>query len=157
MFRHRQQLRRWAARVLFLWLFGLAVGVANACLATSQTAPAGTGVAHLADSAAVSLAGPSHQHKPLNQAVTLPAHGDDVQVHEGSLAKANCQDFCNKTTTTIPSVKSALDDLQSHAVLVTASVAVLPAPAFAPVQMWVPRRDGVRSPPIPIVFLRLTL
>lgn len=32
MFRHRRHLHRWAYRVLVVWLFGIAAGVANACL-----------------------------------------------------------------------------------------------------------------------------
>ena len=35
MFRYRCQLRRWAARVLFLWLLGVASGGVNACLGPS--------------------------------------------------------------------------------------------------------------------------
>lgn len=35
MFRHRHQLRRWAGRVLLVWLFGIATGVAHASLPPS--------------------------------------------------------------------------------------------------------------------------
>jgi hypothetical protein len=133
MFRHRQQLRRWAARVLFLWLFGVATSVANACFTTVQAVP-------------VAASAASHQ-----------VDGDDAAGHHGSLAKTNCQDFCGKASVTIPLLKSALDDVQSHALVATATTVTLPMPAFAPVQPWVPRMDGARSPPIPITFLRLAL
>ena len=32
MFRHRRKLSRWAAHVLLVWLFGVAVGIAHACV-----------------------------------------------------------------------------------------------------------------------------
>ena len=38
MFRRPQQLRRWALRVVLVWLFGIGLGVANACLAAQQFA-----------------------------------------------------------------------------------------------------------------------
>jgi len=42
MFRHRHQLRRWAARALIVWLFGVVAGVANACMAPTVGPPAGS-------------------------------------------------------------------------------------------------------------------
>jgi hypothetical protein len=57
----------------------------------------------------------------------------------------------------IPPLKSALDDDQLHAVIAPTAMTVVPMPAFAPVQLRVPRRDGVLAPPIPIAFLRLAL
>ena len=57
----------------------------------------------------------------------------------------------------IPPLKSALDDVQSHAVIAMTAVTVLPMPAFAPVQLRVRRLDGVQAPPILIAFLRLAL
>jgi hypothetical protein len=137
MFRHRQQLRRWAVCMLLSWLFGLGASVANACLATGHEAPS-HGPAQVRDAAS-------------------PSHDDDAHSHPGKPAKANCQDFCGKAKLLIPPLKSALDDVQSHAVIATAAVTVLPRPAFAPVQPWVPRRDGVQAPSIPIEFLRLAL
>ena len=56
-----------------------------------------------------------------------------------------------------PLLKSALDGLQSHVAVPLAMATVLPMPAFAPLQLWVPRRDGVPAPAIPIAFLRLAL
>jgi hypothetical protein len=137
MFRHRQQLRRWAARVLLLWLFGVGAGVANACLATGHPAAA-------------------HGHAR-SDAVGAPLQEADAPTPVGNLAKANCQDFCDKATVSIPPLKSALDDTQSHPAIATTALTVLPMPAFAPRPLWVPRRDGAQAPPIPIVFLRLAL
>jgi len=123
--------------MLLSWLFGLGASVANACLASGHVAP-------------------SHGHAQAHDAA-LPSHGDDAPLHEGSPSKSNCQDFCGKAKLLIPPVKSALDDVQSHAAIATSAVTVLPRPAFAPVQPWVPRRDGVQAPSIPIEFLRLAL
>lgn len=156
MFRHRRQLRQWAAGVLLLWLFGVGVGVANACLTTGQTAPVAGMAGHLVAVVQAHHDLASHDHASAESAV-LPSHTPDGQRHQGNLAKSNCKDFCDKATVSIPPLKSALDDVQSHAVITTAAVTILPMPAFAPMQLWVSRRDGVLAPPIPIAFLRLAL
>lgn len=156
MFRHRRQVRRWAARVLLLWLFGLGTSVANACLTTGQTEPVAATASHLVAALEAHSDLASHDHAQAESGV-LPSHGADAPAHHGSFAKTNCQDFCGKVPASIPPLKSALDDVQSNAVIAAAAVAVLPLPALAPVQLWLPRRDGVRDLPIPIAFLRLAL
>lgn len=156
MFRYRQQLRQWAARVLLLWLFGIAAGVANACITTEQGTPIAAAVSHLAAVVDAHHDVLSHDHAGTGNA-SVPSQGTDAPSHLGNLSKANCQDFCDKATVSIPPLKSALDDVQSHAVIAMTAVTVLPMPAFAPVQLRVPRRDGVLAPSIPIAFLRLAL
>ena len=44
MFRRPQPLRRWALRVVLVWLFGSGLGVANACLAAQQFAESEAGI-----------------------------------------------------------------------------------------------------------------
>ena len=133
MFHHRSQLRRWAARVLLLWLFGVGTGVANACLGPS-----------LADSGAHPTGHPSAAYE----------HPD----REGPFGKSNCQDFCEKSTVSIPPLKSALDNVQAHALLPGAIVVILPVPAFSPDELLLPLRDGGLAPvPIRTAFLRLAL
>ena len=146
MFRHRQQLRRWAARVLLLWLYGLGTGLANACLATSLVLPttpvgayAAAGVTPGTDSAQAHLREPCH-------------HGQ-----QGAPTKSNCADFCDKAGISVPPLKSALGDVQGHALPLAAIAIILPVPVFEPVRLWLPRREGVAAPPIPLAFLRLTL
>ena len=156
MCRPRRHLRLWAARVLLLWLFGLGTSVANACLTTGQTEPVTASASRLVAMAEAHNDLAVHGHAPADGGF-LPSHGADAPAHHGSLAKTNCQDFCSKAPVSIPPLKSALDDVQSHAVIATAAVTVLPMPALAPVQLWLPRRDGVRDLPIPIAFLRLAL
>lgn len=156
MFRNRQQLRQWAARVLLLWLFGIAAGVANACITTEQVTPVAAAASYFAPEIDAHHDAVPHDHVGTGIA-SLPSQGIDSQSHLGNLSKANCQDFCDKATVSIPPVKSALDDGQSHAVIAMTAMTVVPMPAFAPVKLRVPRRDGVLAPPIPIAFLRLAL
>ena len=153
MFRHRQQLRRWAARVLLLWLFGIGAGVANACITTAPAASAARHIVAVVDAHHDVV---SHDHGQAASA-GLPSQSADAPAHLGNLSKANCQDFCDKASVSIPPLKSALDDIQSHPVIAMTAMTVLPMPAFAPVQLRVPRRDGVQAPPISIAFLRLAL
>jgi hypothetical protein len=141
MFRHRRQLRRWAAFVLLLWSFGVGVGVANACLAAHSTPAAG-----LATGLAAHCHGASQGHQHL-ASMDPPAQSGNP----------NCQDFCDKASVSIPSPRVALDDAQGHAFFPATVVSLVPAPTFAPVRLWMPRRDGVRAPPIQIAYLRLTL
>ncbi|MDP1648172.1 MAG: hypothetical protein Q8M01_08220 [Rubrivivax sp.] len=155
MFRDRRQLRRWAARVLVLWLFGVAAGVAHACLAPSVTglsAPgsassAGLEVAHHGPAAALEA---SHHERAAD-------HGTESPDKQEPTANSNCQDFCDKATVSIPQQKSALDEVHGHALLPRAASAGLAVPPLAGAQPWVPRRDGVWLPPIRITFLRLAL
>jgi hypothetical protein len=156
MFRHQRQLRRWAARVLFVWLFGIASGVAHACFATSLMAPggwqSGSTVALEAASGGAAASAGGHHH------ATHRMSHEGVPAHDGSPGKSNCSDFCEKSTVSIPSLKSALDHLQDHALPLPAVAVVLPAPVFSPVELLLPRRDGgLAHPPITIAFLRLAL
>lgn len=150
MFRHRRQLRRWAAQVLLLWLFGIGSGFANACLAAGVAA---------ADEAVATHA--HHMHAAPSQDDAdhaMPAtHHHGGTAHDAAPAKANCQDFCDKSAISIPPLKSALDHAQADA---------LPPPAVAPLcsvklarpgQAWVPRTDGAAAPPLTLAFLRLAL
>jgi hypothetical protein len=155
MFSHRQKLRLWAARVLFLWLFGVGASMANACLTTGQLGPAGTTASRLMVAMVDHHDAAPHDHEQLD-AGGQQAHHTHPQPDQNNAAMANCHDFCDKATVSIP-LKSALDDLQLHAATAMTAVTVLPMPAFAPVLLWVPRRDGVLAPPILIAFLRLAL
>lgn len=129
MLRNPQRLRHWAALLLFVWLFGVGSGVANACLL------------------------PRAQ---LHSTVLAP-HRHAASDHQDSMAKANCQDFCDKTTASMPAPKPSLDDVQSHAAVSTAMATAAPAPAFVPAQTWMPVGHGALAPPIRIAYLRLAL
>ena len=139
MFRHRQQLRLWAARVLLVWVFAMGAGVANACLSMVVTEPVRLPTAH------GSQAADSH-------------HGGGEAPH-GATDAANCVDFCDKASVSIPTQKPASDDVQAYPLICVVAATALPAPVLEPANASVPRRDGVRAPPIPIsiAFLRLAL
>jgi hypothetical protein len=128
MFKDRRSLHRWAARVLLVWLFGLAVGVANACALGAS--------AHHVDG--IDLA-----------AGTAPSQG-------GHEADGHCQDFCEKASTAVPKL-TVVDESPVFAGPLTGAVdwTVPPAPAlshraFSPMQ---PRS----TLPLRIVLQRLAL
>ena len=154
MFRNRRQLRRWATRVLLLWLFGVAAGVAHACLAPNLvglsegalSSPDAARVAHH-DAGAAQV---PHHGPAASEAARTPGE------HEPA-ANLNCQDFCDKATVSMPQQKSTLDDVHGAALPPRTASAVLAVPDLPRARPWVPRRDGVWSPPIPIAFLRLAL
>jgi hypothetical protein len=139
MFRHRRQLRLWAARVLLAWVFAMGAGIANACLSTAAPGHAGLPAAPAAEATV------EHHH-----ATETPLTSPDM---------ANCLDFCDKASVSIPTPKPAPADAQVHPLICLLGTSALPVPALEPVQGSVPRRDGVQAPPIPIViaFLRLAL
>jgi len=155
MFSHRQQLRRWATCLLVLWLFGVGIGIANACMAPHAAGPA-DGSVRMSTAAEVSHpgagedrdaghSGPHHSHE---------AEGAD---RGGPTASANCQDFCDKVAVSMPPLKSTLDQVQGQALLPSAASTTAPVAPLLWVQPWMPRRHAVWAPPIPISFLRLAL
>lgn len=164
MYRRRQSLRRWAALLLLLWLFGVGAGVANACLAPSLVQPGERTASH----------GPTGGATP--QALSSPAGHDHAGAgdasgpeggHGGGHAggdhgpvppvKANCLDFCDKSTVSVTPLKSAVGEVDAHALPPQLAATVLQVPSVRAAPPWVPRRDGGLTPPIPIAFLRLAL
>ena len=138
MFRHRLQLRRWAACVLALWLFGVGIGVANACVLAIEADAGGRDVL---------LAVASHD-------------GAHAGVHhDGAPAPSNCQDFCGKAGVSMPPQKTSLDAAHGHALPVWAAIPVV-HPTLPAESKAAPRfdADDLRAPlPIQIAFLRLAL
>jgi hypothetical protein len=145
-FGNRKQLRLWAARVLLVWLFGVATGVANACLVQVSSGLSPAAIEHAGK--------PEHaQHLDGAQASPNPHAQHDEEAGAG---KANCQDFCEKAAVSASGLKSPFDSFD-----------VGPAPVFASMAMPVPepvlvlqpaaRFDGRGAPPIRIAFLRLAL
>jgi hypothetical protein len=141
--------------MLFMWLFSLGACLANACLSPTPAQAA----SHLGAQRSQAVA-------PDPDAAAEDCHHDrlassaqgDQQGHHGTNAKTNCQDFCGKATVSIPPLKSALEDVQAHALVATVfTTTALPVRPFSSVQHWVPRRDGVQAPPILIAYLRLAL
>ena len=133
----RRQLRLWAARMLFVWLFGVGAGLANACLTALPTETAGGHSTHDTGAAA--------------------PHHDGAEKSLGSPANPSCQVFCDGAGVSIPTQKAAIDDLQAYALVPQVVATALPVPVLEPVQLWVPHRDGLRTAPIPLALLRLAL
>jgi hypothetical protein len=135
MFSDRRHLRRWAARVLLIWLFGLAMGVANAC-----------------------ALGESAHHRPdANAATSLSNHHHgDEQI---DAAEVNCLDFCEKSSSAIPQLKVVGGDLTALAFALPVSRPVPMSDLAGPVL----GRLDVDSPSLPggplprIAFQRLAL
>jgi hypothetical protein len=156
MFRRHQQLRRWAAHVLLLWLLGVGTAIANTCLMPNLLASGVQSAVH-ADDADMS----PHEHTASGHAPQQDSNRaqccDDEHGHDGPAVHSNCADFCDKASISLPPLKSVLDDVQGHAVGYPAILVIHPVPAPMPVPRKVPRRDGAWAPPIPIAFLRLAL
>lgn len=138
MFSDRRRLRRWAAQVLLVWLFGLAMGVANACAL-------GEPAHHRSDAAttAATDAGQNHQH----------GH------EQGDPAKVNCLDFCEKPSIGAPQLKVVGDGLATLGFALpvshTLSVAGQAEPTVGRLVVDSPHLpDG---PPLRIAFQRLAL
>lgn len=152
MFHHRQQLRRWAARLLFLWFFGVGIGIANACLVVPGMVMSAASHAWRVSDAMVL------QSQGDEQAVTGQAADDQsARAVPDSQDRPNCVDCCDDASASTPLLKSALDGLKGHAAVPPAMASVLPVPAFAPLQLRMPRRDHVPASAIPIAFLSLAL
>jgi len=138
MFSDRRRLRRWAAQVLLVWLFGLAMGVANAC----------------------ALGEPAHHR---SEVATAPA-SDAVQKHEhgneqGDLAKVNCLDFCEKSSIGSPTLKVVGDDLVPLGFALPVSHALSTASRFGHSvrQLVVDSPHLPGGPPPRIAFQRLAI
>jgi hypothetical protein len=154
MFQHRKQLRRWAAGTLLVWLFGIATGVAQACLSPGPMGPCGQRSEPIVEveagrGKAAKASEVHHESTPTQHAGVLG--------HDGPPVKSNCQDFCEKAAVAIPPLKSALDNVQGHALPPVQVAMVCLVRAAEPVQLSVPRRDGGLAPPIRLAFLRLAL
>ena len=95
MFRHRQQLRRWAARVLLVWLFGVGTGVAHACLSSNPAQPSGPAAAH-ATGEVMAHHGAAAVAQPLGSAQAQADEGAPGE--QGPAARSSCVDYCEKAS-----------------------------------------------------------
>ena len=104
---NRRQLRRWAERVLLLWVFGLSSGVASACWAGNmarleglQLPPAVAVKAVQGDGALPECALHSGVH---------PQDDAGTGGHEHSGAKTICNAYCDMSALSVSPLKSSLD------------------------------------------------
>lgn len=145
MFGNRRNLRRWTIQVLLVWVFGIAAGIAHACTLRladhhHHNGVIAAAVSHAADHAAM-------------------AHGHDEAPPDDGVAQANCLDFCDKSSVSVPSLKVKFDqggDAQPVALLAPPLLAAVDWPVHTPV-----RPDGVidrrGGPPLRIALQRLAL
>lgn len=135
MFRNRCRLRRWAAHLLFAWLFGLAIGVANACaLDDAVHSEAGAGIARHA------VAHHDNRHAPAHEI-------------------ASCLDFCEQSTGSAPALKSAVDaSIQVGApALAPGYVPSVMVPDVQVDRPRAPRQERRGCLPLRIAYQRLSL
>lgn len=157
MFRNSRQLRRWAARVLLVWLFGVGLGVANACWAGIHFQP---GAVHPASAAAQQVAG-GEEATPecaLHGASQADAQqdGGPGPGHDGQ-ARSNCKTYCDGFSVSITPLKTSLDNMPAHAMPVATTSLAAPVAGASPVHLLMSRRDPGPATPITIAFLRLAL
>jgi len=138
MFSDRRRLRRWAAQVLLVWLFGLAMGVANACAL-------GEPVHHRSDAATTAASQTAQKH----------LHGDE----QGDAAKVNCLEFCEKSSIGAPQLKVAGDALAALGLAPPVSDFLLMSGLAEPtvVRLVVDSPHLPGGPPPRIAFQRLAL
>lgn len=136
----RTRLRRFAACVLLLWLFGLASGVVNACVVAS-------GLRHAAHAAALEAA---HDHAAYGGDAALAQHDHEEQ--------RPCERLCDE-----PVAPTQADKQQSSPLtgfwLAAAPLAALPHWQAGPRRGPLPRAEPASraAVPIPIAYLRLAL
>ncbi|MBL8346316.1 MAG: hypothetical protein JNN03_12800 [Rubrivivax sp.] len=135
MFSDRRHLRRWAAQMLLVWLFGLAMGVAHACALGEST----------------------HHHSAVGDVVKVASSHHDDEDHDRG--QANCLDFCEKSSIGAPKLKLTDDTTTNPAFPVIAAGYATTGLSWAPSRGWSPvdsphRRSG---PPLRIAYQRLAL
>lgn len=138
MCRNRRRIRRWASWVVFAWLFGLGMGVVNACALVD--AVHGQTLAHTA---------------------SFPVDHDDDHNSGNSLGhdKSNCLEFCALSSIGAPVVKVAPDS-PLHADLPALVAAYAPYSAATQAEAGpapLPPAERRGSPPLRITYQRLAL
>ena len=156
MFFHRLTLRRWAARMLATWLFGMGVGIANGCVAADLAHPRGSLTSHAVDADA------ARHHSPTADADAFVGPSGvqaqaDTQDEPNCHPRTTCADYCDKTSVAMAQLKSKTEEAHDHAMPTAVTDVVVAVHRFEPLPLRAPRRDGVRTVPIPIALLRLAL
>jgi hypothetical protein len=134
--------------VLFVWLFALVSGWANACLLQGRTADRSGGVEAVESLAIAGEGGGTHARDGSH---------DDGDHDASGAARAACQNVCDDEQSTIPSYKlPAAPDLGSAPLLPAAPWSAVVAPTTVPCA-HPPGTSPPCDPPVAIRFLRLTI
>lgn len=136
MFHDRRRLRRWAAQLLLAWLFGLAMGVVNACV----------------------ISEPTHDRSPSEQRAQHASSPHDDQAGRDA-AHENCLDFCGKSSIGVPQLKVTDDSstAATFAVIASGYPVIAMAGERTRVAFPVAPTDRHGSPPLRIAYGRLAL
>lgn len=154
MFRHRSQLRRWAAHVLLVWLFGALSGVANACWASSLVQPDGQHPEWAQQQVSAETSAPecgfhAGARPPAQEAASFQT--------QDSFSGPTCLTYCDGASVSIPAFKTAIDQPPELPAAAAAFGLAAPQPGRSRVHLLMPHREGGHAPSITIAFLRLTL
>lgn len=143
-----RRLRRFAACVLLVWLFGLASGIVNACIVSTQL--------HQSDSVAVSVA---HDHEATADG-DIAGHDHAMAGHDhgGKTPPPACERLCEAP----PAAPQADKSLSQALSVFWLAPAPLPPVTVRPLPQVTaaPASDELRwaaTIPISIAFLRLAL
>ncbi len=145
-----RRLRRFAAWVLLVWLFGLASGIANACIVSAQW--------RQVDAAALAA---GHDHSAMadgDLADMDMRHGAAGHDHGGKTPPPACERLCDAPAAAPQADKSASQTLSAFWLAPAPLPAVTMRPAPPPAAP--PPIDELRwaaTIPISIAFLRLAL
>ncbi len=153
MFGNSRQLRRWAARVLLLWLFGVASGIANACWIEGLVHSAGQQSSALSHG---DLHGEVAKECEMHAALHSGQDAADAS-HQARAAKLTCQTSCEMSSVSLSPAKPPMDHPPALALPSITYAAAAPTPGASSVHLLMPRRDGGVAPPVVIAFLRLAL
>ncbi|MBL8348449.1 MAG: hypothetical protein JNN03_23685 [Rubrivivax sp.] len=141
--------------MLLLWLFGVGSAVANNCLGAGT--PKLDGARHVSETPTLV----AHDKAERSHGGTATGHalhdrGDTRHAPTGPHAAANCQDFCNKVSTSQTAPKWEGDDMGMAAA--PPPVAFVAAIRFDErSQTWALRPSEELAPPVRIAFVRLAL
>jgi hypothetical protein len=152
MFSHRRQRRFWAGLMLLVWLMGVTVGVAQACVPSSSQPS--------------DLKGPAARHPSAHcqqaagvaadAASTLAAEQRD-SADPPPYGKTHCQDRCEKSVLSVPPPSKLLDPGVAGCLVPGSLTLPEPPTRSAPTAQGMRQADEIAGPSITILFLRLAL
>ena len=140
--------------MLVVWLFGIAAGVANACIGADPQTRAAAWVdaslpAHAGDAIGAAAIG---SHGPSNA-----ASASGGVSHDGATVNANCQDFCGKTAISVPSASKSPFDAACALCAPPPRADSVAVMAWVQPVAWLAYPSRRAGPSITIAYLHLAL
>jgi len=145
---HQRSLRRFAATVLLVWLFGLASGIVNACIVSGD----------LRHGTAAAAGSAEHDHAAMTAAADGMQHGLDGHATGAKPVPPACERLC-EAPPAAPQAEKLGGTLLSGFWLAAAPPPGMVMPAVPRSSAPLPRADQAwpAAIPISIAFLRLAL